>query len=95
LIALFILILLGVLSYFAYHGKAMPDPIAYAIYGLITTATGMLTALAGHAAGAKNPASAAVSHFVTGTSMAALPGLVVPPTLPQEPVTPAQPAAPQ
>ncbi len=48
--ALFILILIGILSVFAFYGKTSIDPVVYEIGVLITTALGLITALAGHVA---------------------------------------------
>lgn len=58
--AVFILILIGVLSVFAFYGKTSIEPVVYEIGVLITTALGLVTALAGHvaASSAKNQAPA-------------------------------------
>lgn len=57
--ALFILILIVILSIFAYAKLTPIEPVVYVIMGLITTLIGMLTALAGHAAGSGSPTTAA------------------------------------
>lgn len=49
--ALFILILIGILSVFAFYGKTSLEPVVAEIGVLITTALGLITALAGHMAG--------------------------------------------
>ncbi|MFM0155709.1 hypothetical protein [Paraburkholderia sediminicola] len=55
--ALFILILIGILSVFAFYGKTNLEPVVYEIGVLITTALGLITALAGHvAASSRAPA---------------------------------------
>lgn len=47
--AIFILVLIGILSVFAFHKLTPIESVVYVIMGLITTLIGMLTALAGHA----------------------------------------------
>jgi hypothetical protein len=55
--AIFILILIGILSVFAFYGKTTIEPVVYEIGVLITTALGLVTALAGHvAASSRNSA---------------------------------------
>lgn len=76
-LALFILVLVGILSFFAYHKLTPIDPVVYVIMGLITTLIGMLTALAGHAsATAKYAASAALAEPLTTLTTVALPAAV-------------------
>jgi hypothetical protein len=50
--AVFILILIGVLSIFAFYGKTSIEPVVYQIGILITSALSLVMALAGHVAGA-------------------------------------------
>jgi hypothetical protein len=57
--AIFILILIGILSVFAFYGKTSLEPVVYEIGILITTALGLVTALAGHVAGSAGKAPAA------------------------------------
>jgi hypothetical protein len=54
--AIFILILIGILSVFAFYGKTTIEPVVYEIGVLITTALGLITALAGHVAASSNKA---------------------------------------
>jgi hypothetical protein len=54
--AIFILILIGILSIFAFYGKTSLEPVVYEIGVLITTALGLVTALAGHVAGSAGKA---------------------------------------
>ena len=54
--AIFILILIGILSVFAFYGKTSLEPVVYEIGILITTALGLITALAGHVAGSSGNA---------------------------------------
>ena len=52
--AIFILILIAILSVFAYSGKTSIEPVVYEIGVLITTALGLITALAGNVAASSN-----------------------------------------
>jgi hypothetical protein len=73
--ALFILILIGILSLFAYHKLTAIEPVVYVIMGLITTLMGMLTALAGHASASAQSAAGSAT-FDPSTIVA--PAIVLP-----------------
>lgn len=93
--AVFILILIAILSLFAFYGKTSIEPVVYEIGVLIATALGLVTALAGHVAASSNkplalPPGTQVTYSPT------VPVLNATAALPAAPAAEsAQPAAPQ